>query len=64
MPTVYLYIYYYHITNNIPIKVTDNRCFFMDVKDDSEFISLQETIIDKQFVCFNDNFIQKIHLKG
>lgn len=57
--TVYLYIYYYHITNNIPIKVTDYRCFFMDVKDDSEFISLQETIIDKQFVCFNDNFGSK-----
>jgi hypothetical protein len=54
--TVYLYIYYYHIINNIPIKVTDNRCFFMVVKDDSEFISLQETIIDKQFVCFNDSF--------
>ena len=62
--TVYLFIYYYHITNNIPIKVTDNRCFFMDVKDDSEFISLQETIIDKQFVCFNDNFGSKdVHLK-
>ena len=57
--TVYLYIYNYHITNNIPIKVTDNRCFFMDVKDDSEFISLQETIIDKQFVCFNDSFGSK-----
>ena len=57
--TVYLYIYYYHINNNIPIKVTNNRCFFMDVKDDSEFISLQETIIDKQFVCFNDSFGSK-----
>ena len=57
--TVYLYIYYYHITNNIPFKVTDNRCFFMNVKDDSEFICLQETIIDKQFVCFNDNFGSK-----
>jgi len=57
--TVYLYIYYYHINNNIPVKVTDNRCFFMDVKDDSEFISLQETIIDKQFICFNDSFGSK-----
>ncbi len=54
--TVYLYIYYYHITNNIPVKTTNNPCFFMNVKDDSEFISLQETIINKQFICFNDSF--------
>ena len=54
--TVYLYIYYYHITNNIPVKTTNNPYFFMDVKDDSEFIGLQETIIDRQFICFNDDF--------
>ena len=54
--TVYLYIYYYHITNNIPVKTTNNPYFFMKLKDDSEFIGLQETIIDKQFICFNDSF--------
>ena len=54
--TVYLYIYYYHITNNIPVKTTSNPCFFMNLKDDSEFIGLQETIINKQFICFNDDF--------
>ena len=57
--TVYLYIYYYHITNNIPVKTTNNPYFFMKFKDDSEFIGLQETIIDKQFICFNDSFAYK-----
>ena len=54
--TVYLYIYYYHITNNISVNPTPNPCLCMNITDDTDFIGLQETIIDRQFICFNDGF--------
>ena len=52
--TIYLYIYYYNITNNIIIKPSEENIYFLNVKNDSnlEDINLKEY----KFICFNDDF--------